>query len=122
VEIKGGILRNKRKETSMIENNATEKTQNAEQSEDPGVDFILRELKKETVYGNDIDSLRGTVLITLSIMRSYLERCVGIWRKRRAEATNEEDRLVAACYVDAFQSVHISLYGQLVPEEISEEE
>ena len=47
-------------------------------------------------------------------VKEYLDDAIKVWRKRKEEAKNEEDKLIAICYVDAFQSVRISLFGELL--------
>ena len=37
------------------------------------------------------------------------------WRKKRDNATTDEDKLMAVCYVDAFRSVRVSVFGELLP-------
>lgn len=48
----------------------------------------------------------------------YLDGCIVHWRdsrKRAEEALDEEKYTIACCYVDAFQSVRGSLFGELLP-------
>jgi len=66
-------------------------------------------------------------------IRKYLDSAIVKWRNRKELATNrmeelkqndnwggdlytnsEEDLLVATCYIDAFQSVRVSLFGELL--------
>lgn len=57
-------------------------------------------------------------------IRNYLDRCIRYWRKKKDEAlgngpaaTNDHDVHTATCYVDAYQSVRNSIYGELLPKE-----
>lgn len=49
---------------------------------------------------------------------SYLDHAIKRWRVRKLEKEDEEEKLVAACYVDAFQSVRTSFFGECLPEEV----
>ena len=49
--------------------------------------------------------------------RKYLDGAIRLWRHVRDSTASPEDELMAACYVDAFQSVRVSLLGELLPEE-----
>lgn len=51
-----------------------------------------------------------TIPFKKSEVKNYLYRCVLHWRVKDAEGDE-----VAKYYIDAFQSVHISLFGKLVP-------
>ena len=49
---------------------------------------------------------------------SYLDRAIRNWRRRRDTADEGAgDKFMAACYVDAFQSVRISILGAPLAEE-----
>ena len=61
-------------------------------------------------------------------IKAYLDCAIRFWRKKKEEANKkfdiigvvdsaEEncDVLIAGCYVDAFQSVRMSLFGELLP-------
>jgi len=39
--------------------------------------------------------------------KNYLDKAIIQWRKDRDKSKNEEDKLMAMCYIDAFQSVRI---------------
>jgi hypothetical protein len=64
-----------------------------------------------------------TVPFTEQDVKAYLVACVLKWRARRdhpedpkaAPEVLSQDNLMAICYIDAFQSVHTSLFGTLVP-------
>ncbi len=43
----------------------------------------------------------------------YLDGCIRYWRKKKEEVTGDE--VICACYVDAFQSVRSSLFGEILP-------
>lgn len=66
-------------------------------------------------------------------IKEYLDNAIVRWRNRREVATNrmeelkqndnwggdqytnsEEDLLIATCYIDAFQSVRVSLFSELL--------
>jgi hypothetical protein len=65
-------------------------------------------------------------------IKEYLDSVIINWRKRKKESEDilkeirstewsrmagqyEEKILVASCYIDAFQSVRVSLFGELLP-------
>jgi len=47
-------------------------------------------------------------------VKEYLDKCIKHWRIGKKITSDDEDKLVAACYVDAFQSVRISIFGELL--------
>lgn len=59
-------------------------------------------------------------------MLEYLNTCIRQWRIERDNSKRNwdtESQNVAECYVDAFQSVRMSFFGELLPpEEIIENE
>lgn len=48
-------------------------------------------------------------------LRTYLDDAINKWREQRAQAPTDSDQHTAACYVDAFQSVRVSVFGELLP-------
>ena len=52
--------------------------------------------------------------ISKQIIAAYLDACIINWRNKKKIADNDEDQLIAACYVDAFQSARVSLLGELL--------
>lgn len=59
------------------------------------------------------------VEFTETDVKAYLDKAIVFWRKKRNEApgTPEGDKLVvmARHYVDAYQSVRVSLFGDTLP-------
>jgi len=48
-------------------------------------------------------------------VKEYLDGCIRHWRKKGEEAEKETpEKLNAICYIDAFQSVRISLFGKIL--------
>lgn len=43
-------------------------------------------------------------------IKGYLDRCISFWRKKR-----EEGDPMALYYIDAFQSVRTTLFGETLP-------
>jgi hypothetical protein len=41
----------------------------------------------------------------------YLVTAIKHWRECLAKTADSEEELIARCYIDAFQSVHMSLFG-----------
>lgn len=64
----------------------------------------------------------STVQFTEKDVKAYLDECVVFWRKKRDNPLiKEQSRIrMAEHYVDAFQSVRMSLFGELLS--IKEEE
>ena len=50
-----------------------------------------------------------TIPITEKDIKDYLDRVIDSWRKARDERNSE----IARYYIDAFQSVRISFFGEL---------
>lgn len=49
---------------------------------------------------------------------AYLDRAITNWRKNKVMSESggdEQGALVASCYVDAFQSARMSLFGAMLP-------
>lgn len=57
------------------------------------------------------DSPSPTIPFTSAAVRDYLDGAIRQWREYHATG---EDQLLAACYIDAFQSVRVSLFGELL--------
>jgi len=43
-------------------------------------------------------------------VKAYLDKCIIHWRKERDQYNNQ----IASFYIDAFQSVRISIFGELL--------
>ena len=55
-----------------------------------------------------------TIKFDRKAIKAYCDRLIMRWREKRDRAIRmrkEEDIFIAKCYVDAFQSVRISLFG-----------
>lgn len=63
-------------------------------------------------------------------IKTYLDNVITIWRKRKEESKNalinissdsnmaeqyNDEIFMSRCYIDAYQSVRISLFGELLP-------
>lgn len=70
---------------------------------------------------------KQTIPLTEKAIKAYLDNAIRRWRKRYDAAkpvtaadipTSERiDAAIASCYIDAFQSVRTSLFGELLPKE-----
>lgn len=58
--------------------------------------------------------------LTHDEIKEYLDDAIRHWRKKRDNATTDGDKVMAVCYVDAFQSVRVSIFGELLPLEVGE--
>ena len=62
--------------------------------------------------------MSSTVKFEEDSVRNYLDGCIRYWRGKKKEAIlqkNDEEELIAMCYIDAFQSVRSSLFGETLP-------
>jgi hypothetical protein len=57
----------------------------------------------------------STVPFTEKDIKSYLDECIVFWRDKRDNSVDTEHTM-AVCYVDAFQSMRTSLFGELLPQ------
>ena len=53
-----------------------------------------------------------TIPFTESDIKEYLDRSITHWRWQRDETLLEEEGEEAACYIDAFQSMRLTLFGE----------
>lgn len=58
-----------------------------------------------------------TVPFTEAAVLEYLDDAITSWRVRRNEALTLNEELMAVHYVDAYQSVRRSIFGELKPPE-----
>lgn len=59
-----------------------------------------------------------TVEFTEEAVKAYIDHAIGYWRGRRDEADRRRDvdtSRMSSCYVDAFQSMRTSLFGETLP-------
>ena len=68
--------------------------------------------------------MSGAIPFVKEIVKDYLDTCIRYWRKELLKETDkerwegcEEGVLRARCYIDAFQSVRTTLFGELLPAE-----
>ncbi|HEC66692.1 MAG TPA: hypothetical protein ENI23_15555 [bacterium] len=64
--------------------------------------------------------MSDTIDFTKEAIREYLDGCIRYWRDLRDAAESPEQAIQATCYVDAFQSVRTSLFGELLPSKENE--
>lgn len=57
----------------------------------------------------------STIPFTKKAVRDYLDKSITYWRARRDSSRSEVDTEISTNYVDAFQSVRNSLFGELLP-------
>lgn len=48
-------------------------------------------------------------------LKEYLDEAIRSWRRRKNKADSDQDVLIARCYIDAFQSVRVSVFGSTLP-------
>lgn len=59
----------------------------------------------------------NTIDFNKKAIQAYCDRLIVHWRERRDQAVKKKDEdgiLITKCYIDAYQSVRISLFGQLL--------
>lgn len=52
-----------------------------------------------------------TIPFTKQAVKAHLDMCIKFWRGRKLDPNDE----FAECYVDAYQSMRTSLFGELLP-------
>lgn len=72
------------------------------------------------VAGKGGNELRRTsaVPFTQEAVRKYLDICIVSWREKRD--SGGEDTKMAGYYVDAYQSVRVSLFGEVLGDDCGE--
>lgn len=55
---------------------------------------------------------QNTVPFDTEHVQAYLDRCIQFWREQ-----DRDGNVVALDYIDAFQSIRMSLFGELLPAE-----
>jgi len=61
------------------------------------------------------NKMKGIIPFKRKCVKAYLDACIRKWRRRKEEYIGEE---MSNHYIDAFQSVRSSLFGELLPVEI----
>lgn len=59
----------------------------------------------------------NTIPINSTSIKEYLDKSIRFWRNKLKIAKTEEDKLIAECDIDTFQSVRVSILGKLLPKE-----
>ena len=49
---------------------------------------------------------------TPDAVREYLDEAIREWRRRKNAGDPYEDLFMCGCYIDAYQSVRVSLFGE----------
>ena len=52
-----------------------------------------------------------TIEFTEPVVKEYLRGAILSWREKKEKASTDAERVMAICYIDAFQSVYASLFG-----------
>lgn len=50
-------------------------------------------------------------------VKAYLDQCIDFWWSERDKASNEAGYIRVLCYIDAFQSIRMGLFGETLEEE-----
>ena len=59
---------------------------------------------------------KGVVPFTEISVKEYLDRCIVYWREKRDSSNSINDKETSINYIDAFQSVRCSLFGEQLKE------
>jgi len=54
-------------------------------------------------------------MMTDKEIRQYLDQVITIWRERRQRSQDDDYLMMCKCYIDAYQSVRQTLFGELLP-------
>lgn len=55
------------------------------------------------------------VALTEKDIRAYLDECIIFWRNKKAKAGTGTEQQMSSHYIDAYQSVRTSLFGETLP-------
>jgi hypothetical protein len=76
-----------------------------------GNDITLQQLSDKL---NELIETPSSLVISEQTILKYLDNAIDMWRKKvLLYSDGNNNKLMAQCYVDAFQSVRISLFGEL---------
>lgn len=60
-----------------------------------------------------------TIEFSKEKVKEYIDSCINYWRNKKLEPAEDLDearhKLICACYIDAYQCMRISLFGELLP-------
>lgn len=68
-----------------------------------------------TIESLDDEGMRANGWLRAESVRQYLDEAIANWRENRKRTESPTASSLAACYVDAFQSVRDSLLGETLP-------
>ena len=57
-------------------------------------------------------ALEPTVAFTPEAIKEYLDVAIGRWREAKKNSHTKAAETMASCYIDAYQSVRVSLFGE----------
>ncbi len=81
--------------------------------------FWIKQEKRKILKGAQPKTEAGPkpeIIPSISIEK-YLDNAIKKWRNELGISKTKEDKLIAKCYIDAYQSVRISILGKLLPKE-----
>ena len=74
--------------------------------------YIKKTKIKKELKMNPYEIVDGKLKFTKNNVKLYLDYAIKQWRKKRKSGSK-----IAKYYIDAFQSVRVSLFGELLPKE-----
>lgn len=72
----------------------------------------------------------ATVEFSKEEVLRFLDARIDFWRKEKSEPValpvdetidNERHKLICSCYIDAYQSMRVSIFGELLPPKSNEQ-
>lgn len=75
-----------------------------------GVSEENKNVKIEDYIDEEVPDVDPAIPFTEEEVKKYLDNCIRFWRERR----NAEKDKLAGYYIDAYQSVRISIFGKLL--------
>ncbi len=49
----------------------------------------------------------------VELTKKTLDECIQYWRNKKSNETTPEQKLIAECYIDAYQSTRKNIFGEL---------
>ena len=92
----------------------------AQSKTDPGLEYdtiLIDDLISKEKRPKHTEPPPKPEIIPSITLEKYLDKCIRFWRKILKKTNNKEQKLIAECNIDAFQSVRVSILGKPLPEE-----
>lgn len=60
----------------------------------------------------DLQINLGDIKYKIKKLMRFLDDCIDYWRRKKEISKTKQDKLITECYIDAYQSVKISIFGK----------